>query len=137
MTRRSRAAIGIATLCVGACAPGEQGAAAAAIMGLSDGDTISAPFTVQLSATGVVIVPATGIREAGKGHHHLIIDGEVPPDSLPLPSPPAAIHLGTGVSEYRVDSLAPGPHRLIAIVAFGDHVPIPGVKRDTVTIIMR
>jgi hypothetical protein len=30
--------------------------------------------------------------------------------------------------------LPPGRHRLIAVPATGDHVPIPGAIRDTITI---
>jgi hypothetical protein len=47
------------------------------------------------------------------------------------------VHLGTGTSEYTVASLAPGRHRIIAVFASGDHVPMPSVARDTVTVIVR
>ncbi len=84
-----------------------------------------------------MIVPATGTREEGKGHHHLIMNGEAPSDTLPIPQPPVAWHLGNGASEKVLDSLPPGPHRVIAIFAWGDHVPMTGVRRDTVTFIVR
>lgn len=102
-----------------------------------DGDSVTLPLTVRLSATGVDVIPATGAAEAGKGHHHLAIGIDAPPDDAPLPGAPLVIHLGNGASEYVIDSLTPGSHRIIAIFASGDHVPMSAVVRDTVTVIVR
>ena len=107
------------------------------IVSPADGDTVSLPFTVRLEATGVEVIPATGTAEAGKGHHHLVIDGDAPTDSLPLPAAPVVIHMGNGANERVLDSLSAGPHRIIAIFATGDHVPLTTVKRDTITVIVR
>lgn len=125
-----------------ACGRGEtpQSADEAArvdILAPADGDTVDLPFTVRLGATGVEVVAATGQVEAGKGHHHLVIGGDVPADDTPLPGAPQVVHLGTGTSEYTVDSLPPGRHRIIAVFASGDHVAMPSVARDTVTVIVR
>ena len=124
--------------------PAEDSAAAPAMTAASveilspvDGDSVSLPITVTLGATGVEIVPATGVAEPGKGHHHLAIDIDAPADNEVLPAAPTVIHLGTGVSEYVIDSLPPGSHRIIAIFAAGDHVPMTNVARDTVTVIVR
>ncbi len=134
-----------------ACAPGEPAPSdsssaapavsespAVQILSPADGDSVSLPFTLTLGATGVEVVAATGQRETGKGHHHLVIDADAPEnDTLPLGQPPAVIHLGTGATERALDSLPPGPHRIIAVFAWGDHVPMAGVKRDTVTVVVR
>ncbi len=113
-------------------------AAAVEILSPAEGDTVSLPFTVTLGATGVEVVAADGTRQAGKGHHHLIIDGDAPTtDSLPLAAAPAVIHLGTGATERVIDSLAPGPHRIIAVFASGDHVPMATVARDTVNFVVK
>ena len=114
-----------------------QSPPAVSILSPADGDSVSLPVTIKLSATGVLVVPATGAREEGKGHHHLVIDLDAAADSLPVPQPPGAIHLGNGASERVIDSLPPGPHRVIAIFAGGDHVPLTTVRRDTVTFIVR
>lgn len=111
--------------------------AAAEILGPADGDSVTLPVTIRLGATGVVVVPATGTREDGKGHHHLVVDGDAPSDTLPIPQPPVAYHLGNGATEKVLDSLPPGPHRVIAILAWGDHVPMTGVRRDTITFIVK
>ena len=138
------ASVGAFIACGGGAERAADTAAAAAgetprveIMSPADGDSVSPPFTVRLAAFGVEVVPATGMLEAGKGHHHLVI-GDVPvTDSLPLPGAPIVIHLGTGGSEHVIESLPPGPHRIIAIFATGDHVPMAGAGRDTVTVIVR
>lgn len=113
-------------------------AAAVQILSPAEGDTISLPFTVTFGATGVEVVAANGTREEGKGHHHLIIDGDAPmSDSLPLAASPVVIHIGTGASETVIDSLSSGPHRMIAVFASGDHVPWSNVARDTVNFVVR
>ena len=145
----SRARIVCALLISAACAKTEQGAAsdstsaqslsqpAVEILSPAEGDSVSLPLTIRLGATGVLVVPATGAVEAGKGHHHLVIDVDAAADSLPVPQPPGAIHLGDGTAERVIDALAPGSHRVIAIFAGGDHVPMNAVRRDTVTFIVR
>lgn len=107
------------------------------IVSPANGDTVTQPFTVRLEATGVEVIPANGTSEPGKGHHHLLIDGEAPTDSMPLPPAPVVIHMGNGATERVIDSLSVGPHRIIAIFAGGDHVPWTTVKRDTITVIVK
>ncbi len=112
-------------------------APAVRIVSPADGDSVSLPFTVTLEAMGVEVVAATGTSEPGKGHHHLIIDGDTPPDSLPLAAAPVVIHMGDASTSRTLDSLSAGPHRIIAVFAGGDHVPMTTVKRDTITVIVR
>lgn len=142
-----------AALTLGACAAGDRPAtgdtvatdtvsAASAEMAVriaspADGDSVSLPFTLRLEATGVEVLAVNGLDEPGKGHHHLVIDDEAPSDTLPLAPAPIVIHLGTGATERVIDSLPAGPHRIIAIFAGGTHVPQAGVKRDTITVVVR
>jgi len=108
------------------------------ILSPAEGDTVTLPFTMTLGATGVEVIAANGLREEGKGHHHLVVDGDAPStDSLPLAPAPIVIHMGTGATERVFDSLSPGPHRVIAIFAAGDHVPFTTVTRDTVTFVVK
>lgn len=130
-------------------APADTAAAAAAdssamavspevrIVSPMDGDSVTLPFTLRLEAQGVEVVAASGTREEGKGHHHLIINGDVPSDTLPLPPAPVVIHMGDGSSERVIDSLPKGPHRIIAVFADGAHVPWTTVKRDTLQIVVK
>ena len=93
------------------------------------GDTVH----IQLGAEGVKIVAATGKRVEGEAHHHLFIDPDPPADTVMIPKNDAIRHLGTGADTISL-VLAPGTHRIIAVAAWGDHVPVAGAVRDTVTI---
>jgi len=93
--------------------------------------------TVRLTADGVRIVPA-GDLTPGTGHHHLYLDADLTASDAPVPTVPGqVVHLGTGVSEHTFDSVAAGPHRLIAVVADGAHVPLQPWVVDTVTFTVR
>jgi len=112
-------------------------APAVAIVSPADGDTTGSRIVVRLSAAGVRVVPATGVRVAGEGHHHLFVDIDPSaPDSI-IRQGKGIYHLGSGVDSLVVDSLPPGPHRLIAVFASGDHVPMLEVRQDTATFVVR
>lgn len=88
--------------------------------------------TVQLSSS-VQILPA-GDLTAGTGHHHLYLDADLTPADQPVPSIPGSIiHMGDGSSSYVFENVAPGEHRVIAVVADGVHVPLQPWVVDTVT----
>jgi len=120
-----------------AAAPAAAGDAHVTIASPAEGDSVSLPFTVKLDATGVEVVPANGTVEAGKGHHHLIVDGDFNGDTIPLAPAPIVIHMGNGATEKVMDSLTKGPHRIIAVFANGMHVPITSVRADTLNVIVR
>ncbi|MDP2957657.1 MAG: DUF4399 domain-containing protein [Longimicrobiales bacterium] len=103
-----------------------------------EGAEIAGPnVTVKLTAEGVRIVPA-GEAVPGTGHHHLYLDADLTLPEAPVPSVPGEIiHLGTGVSAYMFEGVAPGPHRLIAVVANGLHVPFQPWVVDTVRFTVR
>ncbi|OLC05617.1 MAG: hypothetical protein AUH46_02105 [Gemmatimonadetes bacterium 13_1_40CM_70_15] len=96
-----------------------------------NGATVSGPVKITLVATGVEIVPAT-IERPGTGHHHLFVDRDVTPvnDTIPR-GVTGIIHLGRGQTEFVLDSLKPGPHRVIAVVADWNHVPLKPLVVDT------
>lgn len=96
--------------------------------GLISGSTV----TVQLSST-VQILPA-GDLTAGSGHHHLYLDADLTAAGVPVPTVPGSIiHMGDASSTYVFEGVAPGEHRLIAVVADGVHVPLQPWVVDTVT----
>ncbi|HEU5261933.1 MAG TPA: DUF4399 domain-containing protein [Gemmatimonadales bacterium] len=103
-----------------------------------DGDTLTATeIQVVLQAQGVEIVPATENRP-GTGHHHLLLDVDVTPLDEKIPQGVTGIiHLGRGQSDFTFTDLAPGEHRLIAVVADGDHVPLKPPVVDTVRFVVR
>src|SRR5438046_10669964 len=98
----------------------------------ANGATVSGPVKVTLQATGVEIVPATDERP-GTGHHHLFVDHDVTPVDDTIPRGVTGIlHLGRGQTEFVLDSLKPGPHRVIAVVAIWKHIPLKPLVVDTV-----
>jgi hypothetical protein len=103
-----------------------------------DGDTVLGPaVTVRLQARGLAIVPA-GDTTPNSGHHHLFLDRDLTPPGTAIPTEPGYIvHLGTGGDRYTFDSVAPGPHRLIAVVGDAVHVPLQPWVVDTVHFVVR
>jgi hypothetical protein len=130
--------IRIATLVLGvaillpAATPAQTGRAKVKIVAPANGATVSGPVKVVLHATGVEIVPAT-VERPGTGHHHLFVDHDLTPVDDTIPRGVTGIlHLGRGQTEFVLDSLAPGPHRVIAVVADWKHVPLKPLVADTV-----
>lgn len=87
---------------------------------------------VVLEAQGVEIAPAAEHR-AGTAHHHLFLDTNLTADDAAIPvGMPGIVHLGKGQSEYTFEGVAPGVHRLIAVLADPNHVPLKPLVADTV-----
>lgn len=98
----------------------------------ANGATVRGPVKITLKATGVEIVPATDERP-GTGHHHLFVDHDVTPVDDTIPRGVTGIlHLGRGQTEFVLDSLKPGPHRVIAVVGDWRHIPLKPLVVDTV-----
>ena len=119
-------------------APASTPTASVTILEPAEGAEVAGPaVTVRLTAEGVRIVPA-GDLTPGTGHHHLYLDADLTAPDAPVPAVPGqVVHLGTGVSEHTFDSVAAGPHRLIAVIADGAHVPLQPWVVDTVTFTVR
>ena len=102
----------------------------------ANGAIVSSPVKMVLKATGVEIVAAT-VERPGTGHHHLFVDKDVTVVSDTIPRGVTGIlHLGRGQTEFVFDSLtplAPGTHRIIAVVADWHHSPLKPWVADTVT----
>lgn len=130
----------VALVVLAACGPSKAPSTPATgvrIVDPAEGATVSLPFTVRLEATGVKIVPADGQPTPGQGHHHLFFDVSPTPGDSVIPKTGEIIHLGSGASEFTVETLTPGPHRIIAVVANGAHVPIAGAGTDTLNVVVQ
>jgi hypothetical protein len=104
----------------------------------AEGDTVGPEVHVTLGATGVTVEMADNSQEEGQGHHHLFLDTDVTAADAPIPPTTAQIiHLGTGAAEHHLAGLTPGPHRLIAVFAYGNHIPMAGTATDTVNFVVR
>ena len=87
----------------------------------ADNATVTGPVTVRFGLKGMGVAPA-GIQLADPGHHHLLVDTDVPPLDKPIPADANHVHFGKGQTETTL-TLAPGRHTLQLIL--GDHLHIP------------
>jgi hypothetical protein len=92
------------------------------IVSPKDGAKVKSPVTVVFGLKGMGIAPA-GIKFDNTGHHHLLVDGDLPADmSQPLAANEKSVHFGKGQTETSL-TLAPGKHTLQLV--FGDSLHIP------------
>lgn len=87
----------------------------------ADGDTVSSPVNVVFGLRGMGVAPA-GVEKPGTGHHHVIIDAELPPLDQPIPSDANHRHFGGGQTETMID-LPPGKHTLQLVLGDQAHTP--------------
>ncbi|OHY80809.1 rod shape-determining protein RodA [Marinobacter sp. AC-23] len=88
----------------------------------SDGATVEGTFDVVFGLRNMGVAPA-GVDKEGTGHHHLLIDTEVPSDlSKPLPATDQIKHFGGGQTETEI-TLQPGEHTLQLLIGNYAHVP--------------
>ena len=88
---------------------------------LKDGATIPTKPTIHFGLRGMGVAPA-GSERANAGHHHLLIDTDLPPLDRPIPNDFNHLHFGAGQTEAEV-TLAPGEHTLQLVFADKDHIP--------------
>lgn len=103
------------------------------IIAPQDGATVSSPVKVIFGLKGMGVAPA-GIEKEKTGHHHLIIDAELPALDEPVPADDNYRHFGGGQTEVDVE-LAPGTHTLQLIMGDQNHVPHdPPVASEKISI---
>jgi hypothetical protein len=101
-----------------------------------DGATVTSPVTVKFGLKGMGVAPA-GTAIENTGHHHLIIDAELPPLDAPVPADANHVHFGKGQTETTVD-LKPGKHTLQLLLADQSHIPHdPAVVSKKITITVK
>ena len=99
----------------------------------SDGAKISGPVKICLATSGVTVEPAKNGVHDGKGHHHILVDIDIPKDlSKPIGKDANHIHMGDG-STCKEIKLASGKHTVRALFAMGNHVPYDPALTTEVT----
>ena len=100
-----------------------------------DKQVVASPFKVKFGLTGKQIGPL-GDMDTNKGHHHLIVDGQVvmPLDSVPFDDKHK--HFGAGQTETEL-SLTPGMHTLTLQFGNGAHQSYGAPWSKTITINVR
>ena len=106
------------------------------IIAPADGATVESPVTVRFGLRGMGVAPA-GVGAAATGHHHLLVDTELPDLTRPIPADERHRHFGGGQTEVTLD-LARGPHTLQLVLGDQNHVPHdPPVVSPRITITVR
>ena len=91
------------------------------IISPKDGETVSSPITVKFGLENMEVSPA-GVPHANGGHHHLIVDRDLPNLTMPIPMDANHIHFGKGQTETVIE-LPPGEHTLQLLI--GDYIHRP------------
>lgn len=101
-----------------------------------DGETVSSPFTVRFGLSGMGVAPA-GVEKENTGHHHLLIDTDLPKMDEPIPSDAKHLHFGGGQTETNL-TLPPGQHTLQLLLGNWTHVPFnPPVVSEKITVTVK
>ena len=87
----------------------------------ADGQVVRGAFWVRMGLLDAGIAPA-GVEKANTGHHHLLIDTELPALDQPIPNDRNHLHFGLGQTEARID-LPPGRHTLQLLLGDETHTP--------------
>ena len=99
----------------------------------TDGDRVRGAVHVVFGLKGMGVAPL-GVAQANTGHHHLLIDTDLPPGDMPILADEKHLHFGGGQTEAMVE-LSPGEHRLQLLLGDENHVPHdPPVSSEIVTV---
>ncbi len=104
-----------------------------------NGAEVSNPVQVVMGVEGIEIAPA-GTDKPNTGHHHILIDTDVPTGEAAeyaLPADEHVRHFGKGQTEASL-TLTPGQHTLQLVVGDGNHVPHnPPLASEKITITVK
>jgi hypothetical protein len=104
----------------------------------NDGQIVAAnkPFKVWFGLRYMGVAPK-GVKYPNTGHHHLLIDTDLPPMDQEIPSDRNHLHFGAGETETTIQ-LPPGKHTLQLLMGDDMHMPHnPPVYSKKITVIAR
>lgn len=102
----------------------------------SNGAIVSSPVSIKFGLSGMGVAPA-GVDKSNTGHHHLIIDNNLPALDKPVPSDEQHKHFGGGQTETSL-TLTPGKHTLQLLLGDKTHMPHkPAVYSQKITITVK
>lgn len=87
----------------------------------AEGAVCTNPISIEFGIAGMAVVKA-GNDQPDSGHHHLLIDTDLPDLGLPIPADEHHVHFGDGSTTTEI-TLPPGEHTLQMLL--GDHLHIP------------
>jgi len=104
----------------------------------NDGEVLysARPFRVWFGLRNMGVAPK-GVNKPNTGHHHLLIDSDLPPLDEEIPSDRNSVHFGAGQTETMLE-LPPGTHTLQLLMADYNHIPHnPPVYSKKITITVK
>jgi hypothetical protein len=104
----------------------------------NNGEVIAAgkPFRVWFGLRDMGVAPKD-VSFPNTGHHHLLIDTDLPPPDQPIPSDRNHLHFGAGETETMLE-LPPGRHTLQLLMGDDKHIPHnPPIYSKKITIIVK
>jgi Domain of unknown function (DUF4399) len=87
----------------------------------TDGAYITPNPVIRFGLLNMGVAPA-GFDKPNTGHHHLLVDAELPPMDQPIPNDFNHLHFGAGQTEAKI-TLPLGQHKLRLLFADSVHVP--------------
>jgi hypothetical protein len=101
------------------------------------GATVSSPVKVCMAVDGVEVQPAKKGINPGKGHHHILIDVDLPTDlSKRIGKDANHVHMGDG-STCKELKMSSGKHIIRTLFANGGHVPYNPAITSTVIVTVK
>ncbi len=106
------------------------------IVAPKDGEEVTNPVVIKFGIKGMDVAKA-GTQIPNTGHHHLLVDAELPVLNQPIPKDANHMHFGGGQTEATL-TLTPGKHTLQLLLGDGNHVPHhPAVISKVITITVK
>jgi len=102
---------------------------------LSDGDTLTSPFKVEMGVEGMQ-VEAAGERKEGFGHHHIIVNCTHIDEETTIPVDDKHIHYGAGQTETELE-LEAGTYCLTLQFANGYHQSYGEELSKTIEVVVK
>ena len=87
----------------------------------ADEESINGKVKVRFGLENFGVAPA-GIQIENTGHHHLIIDADLPSLHMPIPADDNYVHFGKGQTEVELE-LSKGTHTLQLLLGDFRHIP--------------
>lgn len=102
---------------------------------VKDGQHLPPNAVIHFGLRKMGVAPA-GVDKPNTGHHHLLIDTDLPQLDKPIPNDFNHLHFGAGQTETELN-LTPGEHSLQLLLGDKDHIPhTPPVMSQRIWVIV-
>lgn len=102
---------------------------------VKDGQHLPEKAMIHFGLRNMGVAPA-GSDQPNSGHHHLLIDTDLPPLDKRIPNDFNHLHFGAGQTETELN-LSPGEHTLQLLLGDKDHIPhTPPVMSQRIRVIV-